>query len=280
MMEITLVNFCTSGEHQLTDAAIQDIVRALNRQLSEDLAPHYSLNAHITYRGGLREPPNKESPRTHELRGHGIIYIIESGGNSFSWALGWHSRCNTGIPYSFIYADLIRDGSNPLSMVLSHELLEMVVNPDVNRMAQGPAPEGATGDEDGAVFYSYEICDPVNANRYAIDGVVVSDFVLPAWFTPHEEDNARTSFMGAVAGGAPSENESGVWINTRPLKSFEAARGGYASYYDPGTSEWENVYGDDLGAQSYSAAKKNENRRQASGIKKKRDAIRSIKGKV
>jgi len=48
-------------------------------------------------------------------------------------------------------------------------------------------------------FLPYEVCDPVQECTYKIDGVRVSDFVVPEWF---EEDrprgSLRFSFMGSV----------------------------------------------------------------------------------
>ena len=32
--------------------------------------------------------------------------------------------------------------------------------------------------------YSFEVCDPVEAPTYDVDGVSVSNFVTPAWFDP------------------------------------------------------------------------------------------------
>jgi hypothetical protein len=41
-------------------------------------------------------------------------------------------------------------------------------------------------DDYTGTFYSLEICDPVSpdTNGYEIDGISVSDFVFPQWFSP------------------------------------------------------------------------------------------------
>ncbi len=56
----------------------------------------------------------------------------------------------------------------------SHELLEMLVDPQLDQFALGP---------DG-VKYDKEVCDPVqdDASGYLIGDTVVSDFVFPSWF--------------------------------------------------------------------------------------------------
>jgi len=53
----------------------------------------------------------------------------------------------------------------------SHEILEMLVDPDTNRSVY----------HDG-VGQMVEVADPVEWNGYRLNGVFVSDFVLPAWF--------------------------------------------------------------------------------------------------
>ena len=51
---------------------------------------------------------------------------------------------------------------------LSHEVLEMLVDPTAAASLNGK---------------SLEVCDPVNSYHYMLDGVAVSDFVLPNWFS-------------------------------------------------------------------------------------------------
>jgi len=53
----------------------------------------------------------------------------------------------------------------------SHEILEMLVDPETNRSVY----------HDG-VGRIVEVADPVEWDGYRLDGVFVSDFVLPAWF--------------------------------------------------------------------------------------------------
>ena len=54
-----------------------------------------------------------------------------------------------------------------MSLILSHEVIEALVDPRGNRMTTGVLTE---------------ICDPVEQPGYTIDGVTVSDFVTPRWF--------------------------------------------------------------------------------------------------
>ena len=84
------------------------------------------------------------------------------------------------------------------------------------------------------VFYWYEVCDPVQDESYIVDGVAVSNFVLPLYFTPADEENnlARNDFMRVTGrkGGALSS----LWL----------APGGYAGFFDPESGEHEMVFAD------------------------------------
>jgi hypothetical protein len=64
-----------------------------------------------------------------------------------------------------------------ISDTLSHEILEMLVDPAVNLYAYRPAGRGRR--ERG---YFYEVCDAVQCQHYKIDGVTVCDFVYPEWY--------------------------------------------------------------------------------------------------
>ena len=52
----------------------------------------------------------------------------------------------------------------------SHEILEMLVDPDTNRSVYH-----------GRVGQMVEVADPGEWDGYRLNGVFVSDFVLPAW---------------------------------------------------------------------------------------------------
>jgi hypothetical protein len=66
------------------------------------------------------------------------------------------------------------------------------------------------------VFHWFEMCDAVQDENYVIDGVRVSNFVLPLYFTSSEERGGRNDFLG-----------SGT------LHSFSVNPGGYIGFYDP-----------------------------------------------
>jgi hypothetical protein len=93
-------------------------------------------------------------------------------------------------------------GDWSVSSTLSHEVLEMFIDPACNLWA----------DNGQGTCYSLEVCDPVEAPTYPdpVNGVSVSNFVFPSWFDPQ--------------GTAPFDKQRQV---TAP---FTIAAGGYANY--------------------------------------------------
>ncbi|MGB1014164.1 MAG: hypothetical protein ACPG4T_08535 [Nannocystaceae bacterium] len=83
------------------------------------------------------------------------------------------------------------------TVTLSHEVLEMLVNPRTDRLVRGPAPyQGGKN-----TLYVEEICDPVSARKYELDDISVSDFVYPGWFTLDDEERP-TTYLGDIYGKA------------------------------------------------------------------------------
>jgi hypothetical protein len=98
-------------------------------------------------------------------------------------------------------------GPDSVSSVVSHEVIELYLDPAINLWA----------DANDGYSYPYEGCDAVQESFYVVNGVSVSNFVLPNWF-----DNYATSHfdkMGKLS--AP----------------FTLASGGYTVRRKQGTGE-------------------------------------------
>jgi hypothetical protein len=76
----------------------------------------------------------------------------------------WH-----GVPYAIVWTGVGTVES--WSRDFSHEIIEMLVDPETNRSVFA-----------GGVGRMVEVADPVEWYGYRLDGIYVSDFVLPAWF--------------------------------------------------------------------------------------------------
>jgi hypothetical protein len=209
-MVISLINFTT-----IQDGEVQRTIRAINRQLDEDFEPYWSFGGSLRLEGRVGNEPDHNTPA--ELRGDAIIYLWDSAADVKD-ALGYHDRNNAGIPYGFVFTEISRQLGEPWSVTLSHEALELIGDPQANLLVGGPHPDP---NENGReVFHWFEMCDAVQAESYALDGVEVSNFVLPLYFTADAEKGSRNDFLGARHAGST-------------LDSFGVNPGGYIGFYDP-----------------------------------------------
>jgi hypothetical protein len=64
----------------------------------------------------------------------------------------------------------------------------------------GRAIGAGAGPDADQVEYLVEVCDPCQTITYLIDGVLVSDFVTPDYYSPYATDGLRYSFTGKISG--------------------------------------------------------------------------------
>ena len=108
------------------------------------------------------------------------------------------------------------DAGDLVSVTFSHEVLEMLADPDINLMIQ-KGPRG----------YAYEVCDAVEDDSlgYDINGVRVSDFVYPQYFETFWKKGATTfDHRGHLNGPVPT-----------------LTHGGYMGYLDFATGRWKQI---------------------------------------
>ena len=214
-MIISVINH-TNG--QIMDEDVQQAIRAINRQIAQDFQPYWSLGATLRLEGKSGKKPDKQS--LADMRGDAVLYLWNE--TDVKDALGYHDRNNSGIPYGFVFTELSAKLGEPWSVTLSHEALELIGDPEVNLLVQGPHPS-TPGLE---VFHWYEMCDAVQAETYRIDNVEVSNFLLPLYFTGEDEVSGRNDFLGRS-------------YNGQTLKSFGVNPGGYIGFFNPATGDHE-----------------------------------------
>jgi len=73
------------------------------------------------------------------------------------------------------------DDKQLVSVSASHELVEMLVDPAINMMTNGPDPK---------TMYAYESADPVEALDFPVKGIAMSDFVYPSFFERFRKPNS------------------------------------------------------------------------------------------
>jgi len=214
-MIISVINH-TNGK--VSDEELQLVIRAINRQITEDFEPYWSLGATLRLEGRSGKEPSKLT--MPDLRGDAILYLWDK--MDLPDALGYHDQNSRGIPYGFVFTDLAKKLDEPWSVTLSHEALELIADPEVNLLVMGPHP----ADPKRTVFHWYEMSDAVQDETYEIDHIKVSNFVLPLYFTGSDEPGGRNDFLGRSYKG-------------KTLNSFGVNPGGYIGFYDPKTGKHE-----------------------------------------
>lgn len=195
----------------VADKDLQIAIRAVNRQISDDFEPYWSFGGRLRLEGAVGKFARTSS--LADMRGDAIIYLIDKTTKD---VYGYHEANFQGIPYSFVYTEVSDALDEAWSVTLSHEALELIGDPQVNLLIEGPHPEEPNRD----VFHWFEMCDAVQDDKYEIDGVWVSNFVLPLYFTVDEQIGGRNDFLGLLKDGMG-------------LKSFGVRPGGYIGFYDP-----------------------------------------------
>ena len=207
-----IISIINHSNGKLPDAEIQCVIRAINRQVKEDFESYWSLSARLRLEGHSSKKPNIQNPA--DMRGDAVIYVWDK--SDVEDAIGYHDLNNRGIPFGFVFLDIARQLGEDWSVTLSHEALELIGDPEVNLLVAGPHPAPS---QQRDVFHWYEMCDAVQSETYKIDGVNVSNFILPLYFTGGDEFDGRNDFLGSA------------------LKSFGVNPGGYVGFFDPKTGD-------------------------------------------
>ncbi len=218
-MLISIVN-----RSHLRDADVQRAVRAINRQFAEDFAPQWQFGARLRLDGAGAMPSGlSQHVALNALpgrRGDAVIYLLDAA--SIADAEGYHDRNPGDIPFGFVFLDVCEKVGDEWTVALSHEAIELVGDPLNNLLVQGPHPF----DRRHLVFHMFELCDAVQSETYELDGVLLSNFVLPDYFTRGDAEGVRNDFLGRKKRGDV-------------LPSFGMAEGGYLCFYDGRRDEGE-----------------------------------------
>ncbi len=177
---------------KIPDQEVLAAVRAVNRQIAEDFDPYWDL-------GGTLRLADRRSRR---LEADAIIRLVPHG-HDYHWS-------PTGIPEAHVFTELSQLSRESVPWLtwtnsLSHEALELIADPQLNTLVRGPHPVHPKR----SVFHYREVCDPVQSETYLIDGVTVSNFVLPHYYNAMGESGGRNDFLGT---GVPAFrwNENGI----------------------------------------------------------------------
>jgi len=188
-----------------TDAAT--MTQAIAAQVQLDAAPIWNRTpaAVVFY----------TDPAAIPATAHGIA-ITDTIQNQPQGVLGFHTEDQGGKLWGTVAAKpeldnggKVTTGDWSVSSVLSHEVLEMFIDPNCNLWAN---------DGRGSA-YSFEVCDPVEAPTYVVNGVSVANFVTPSWFDPLAPATARFDKLGELQA------------------AFSILKGGYVVYESEGRAQ-------------------------------------------
>lgn len=161
----------------------------IETQVQKDFAPVWGKSASVVFYRFGETMPDDAWP----------VYINKH--SSDLTALGWHDD-NGKLIFGRIFAQDCLDAGISVSVDLSHEILEIIGDPDIKQTVTLP---------DGRVA-ALEMCDPVEDDLYGyrIGSTLVSDFVLPTYFRPTTPPNvSRWDFRGHLTGPCPTLTSGG-----------------------------------------------------------------------
>lgn len=99
-----IISIINHSNGLLTDADIQCVIRAINRQIKEDFESYWSIGATLRLEGHSSRSPNKQSPA--DMRGDAVIYLWDK--SDVEEAIGYHDLNNSGIPFGFVFLDIAK----------------------------------------------------------------------------------------------------------------------------------------------------------------------------
>lgn len=179
MPDIAVIN-ATSPALNIADAQVRALADALQTQVARDFQPIWGIEAKLQFFSGADAKADRVPKSMWWLA---ILDDSDQAG-----ALGYHDLNPQGLPMGKVFAGSDLKYGSSWTATASHELLEMLADPDINLTVQVDEPHL------GSVLVSYEVCDACEADQYAyrIGEVLVSDFVTPAWFEPFRKPASVT----------------------------------------------------------------------------------------
>ncbi len=183
----------------VTDAEVQQYMSAYQIQVNRDFGPVWGQVAHLQFFTKGQAPPTNAWQ---------LVFLDNS---DQAGAAGYHDVTASGHPLSKIFAKTTLDAGMSVSVDGSHELLEMLADPGIQRAAMNYDNNGNL-----TSLYAWEVADACEDDQYGYDigGVLVSDFVYPSWFGGLA--STKFDFCGHIttAGQILTNGYIGAWTPT------------------------------------------------------------------
>lgn len=208
---IAVINFSPD----LTDQDVQEAIRAVNRKVTEDFIPIWGGGRTLRLHAADFDPMDPDALDEEQVQADSVMYLVDEA--TLPGALGYHDLNTSDMPLGFVFV------LNPddWTVTLSHEVLELIMDPTVNIFVPGPDPR----DPNNLVLHTYEICDAVERTSYKIDEIDVSNFLTPNYFTIGEAPGTRNDFLGVG------------------VTSFGVTQNSHIAFFNLSTGQFEVVFG-------------------------------------
>lgn len=186
MDQISIINATTI----LPDIEVKAMMDAVEYQVRHHFYPIWGTSANLIFVPKGTRPP----------KGTWQMAILDDADQA--GALGYHDITTDGQPLGKVFAKTTLQYEGFVSVTLSHEVLEMLADPDVNLLIQ----DG----RDYNKFWAYEACDAVEADElgYEINGIRVSDFVTPDYFETFRK-SGKFDYLNHLSMPVPSLTKGG-----------------------------------------------------------------------
>jgi len=162
------IQICVINESTvLADTDVVPVVAALQKQVTNDFRPIWGTDAELTIVPKGTQPAN------------GSWWLVLLDDSDQANALGYHDLTAEGLPIGKVFAASDLKAGTSWTVTASHELLEMLGDPNINLTVFVQNNNNTAG-----VLYAYEVCDACEDDSlgYQIDNILLSDFVYPSWF--------------------------------------------------------------------------------------------------
>lgn len=200
-MNITIANISDISDDDFATA-----VADIGTQVTRDFAPEWGCSATLTpVRLDLTAPQVEVDDQSDAYVYVGGTYNDSTTG--VDEAYGYHALNGNGVPYSFVYLDVCKKAGESWTQTLSHEVLEMLIDPNGLYHVAGPSP-----DDGATVMYGHEVCDPTQGDKYNVNSTEVCNFVTKAYY--------------GQPGGMPNTNFLAL-----KLPPFGVRPNGYVQYF-------------------------------------------------
>ena len=211
----------------ISTGSLLQVTAAVQKQVTRDFAPIWGVPATVAAFDDLMSVPNDYFPVVLFGDSRELANELEAAfGPQLAGRLlaaferdsiaGVHLNALTRQPFALVSAD------DAWTVVLSHEVLEMLCDPSGNRLVAAAHPTRP----EHRVKYLVEVCDPCLSRWYPVNGVPLADFYTPRYFDPVDVGGTRYSYTGSIE---------------RPRQILE---NGYLTFLDPSDSVLYQLYAD------------------------------------